>query len=245
MAPLDLTGVSVTLAASGGVLELFPLQAQVDGGAYSGHVVLDSRDSVPSLSLDEHLTGIEVGRLVSTGSKTMHVSGKGNVSLKATGHGAGADALLKTLNGHLDAFVTNGAVEGVDVGFQLARAEAVIRRQELPTAKDTQRTPFDVLKMSADIANGVAQTRDLTISSAVLKVTGQGSVNLPTKAIDFSLLADTLRTAGNTPLQIPIKVTGSAADPTIRPDLEALAKGQLRQKVQDVLKDKLKGLFNR
>ena len=52
------------------------------------------------------------------------------------------------------------------------------------------------------------------------------------------LLADTLRTAGNTPLQIPVKVTGSMTDPTIRPDIEALAKGQLKQKVQDLLQDK-------
>ena len=243
--PLDLTAVKVTVAATGGVIHLFPLQAQVDGGQYAGNVVLDDRDSVPLLTLDEHLTGIEVGRLVSTDSRNVHVSGRGNVSLRATGRGADADALLKTLNGHLDAVVTNGAVEGVDVGFQLARAEALIRGQDAATLQDTKRTKFDAFKMSADILNGVAQSKDLTITSAVLKVTGQGSVKLPTRNIDFSLLADTLRTAGGTPIQIPLKLTGSAADPTVRPDLDALAKGQLRQKVQEVLQDKLKALFNR
>jgi AsmA protein len=91
----------------------------------------------------------------------------------------------------------------------------------------------------------VAQTHDLTIASPVFNVTGQGSVDLRTQVIDFSLLADTLRTAGNAPLQIPIKVTGSASDPSVRPDLDAFMKSQLGQKVRDLVKDKLKGLFDR
>ena len=99
--------------------------------------------------------------------------------------------------------------------------------------------------MSADIANGVARTHDLTIASPVFKVTGQGSFDLPTQVLDLALLAQSSGTAGNAPLQIPITVTGTAADPSVRPDLDALIKGELGRRVKDVLKDKLKGLFNR
>jgi hypothetical protein len=42
-----------------------------------------------------------------------------------------------------------------------------------------------------------------------------------------------------------VSVTGNIADPTVRPDIEALAKGELRKKLQDVLQDKLKGLLGR
>lgn len=245
LAPLDLTQVAVTVAATRGVVHLFPLTAQVDGGQYSGNIVLDRHEPVSVLTLDEHLTGIEVGRLAGTPGNAVHLSGRGSVTLKATGRGANADALLRTLDGHLDAVVDHGAVEGVDVGYQLDRAEALLRRQDAPDLKDMRRTTFDAMTLSADIVDGVAQTRDLTISSPALRVTGQGSVNLPTQAVDFSLLAGTLRKAGNTPFQIPLTVTGSMADPTVRPDLEALARGQLRHKVPDPLQGKLKGLFNR
>ncbi len=244
LAPLDLTAVAVTLAASGGVLHLFPLEARVDGGEYSGNIVFDERASVPVLTLDEHLTGIEVGRLVSTGEKNVHVAGRGNVTLKATGRGAAADALLSTLNGRVDAAVKDGAIEGIDIGYQLDRAEALLRGQT-QTTTDTHRTPFAALNLTAEIVDGVAQTHDLTLNSPVLKVTGHGSVNLATRSLDVALLADTLRMAGNTPIKIPLEVTGSAANPKIRPDLDALVKGQLGQKVKDLLTDKLKGLFNR
>lgn len=245
VAPLDLTNVKVTVATNDKVMHIFPLQAQIDGGQYSGDITVDNRTPVMALSLDEHLSGIDVGKLLAARSKNLHVSGRGNVNLKATGRGVGADAIMKTLDGHFEAYVTGGAVEGIDLGYEMGRAEALIRRQEMPNTPNTRRTKFDAFKMSAQITNGVATTHDLAISSQVLKVTGQGSTNLPAKTLDFSLLADTLRTAGNTPIQIPVKVTGSIADPTVKPDIEALAKGQLKQKLKDVLQDKLKGLFGK
>ena len=244
-APLDLTQVKVTLAAQDGVLHLAPLEAQIGGGRYAGDVTLDRRGRVPALSLDEHLTGIDVAQLARSAGKDVRLSGRGNVNLKAAGRGATTEALLASLDGHFDAYVTQGALDGVDLGYELARAEAMLRRQDAPAAPNTHRTAFDVLKVSAAIANGVAQTKDLTLSSAVLKVTGQGSVALPTQALDLALLVDTLRTAGNVPVQIPVRVGGTAQNPSVRPDVDALLKGQLRQKVQDVIQDKLKGLFNR
>jgi AsmA protein len=241
---LDLSNVLVTVATKDKVLHVFPLKAEVDGGQYSGDVTLDSRSTIPTLSLDEHLTGIDVGKLLAAESQKMHVTGHGNVAIKATAHGAAADAIMKTLNGHFDLNVTGGALQGIDLGYQIGRAEALLKRQDT-SATDSHATKFDALKMSAEIVNGIATTKDLLISSAVLKVTGQGSANLPTEAIDFSLLVDTLHSARSTSLQIPVKVTGNFANPTVRPDVEALAKGQIKQKVQSVLQDKLKGLFGK
>jgi AsmA protein len=243
-APLDLTNVRVTVATNDKVMHIFPLKAQIYGGQYSGDVTLDSRTAMPGLSLDEHLSGIDVGKLMAKDSKYLHVSGRGNVNLKATARGQGAEAILKTLNGKFDLNVADGAVEGIDLGYELGRAEALIRREGMPNTPNSKRTKFDALKMSADISAGIADTHDITMASQVLKITGQGNANLPAKTVDLSLLADTLKMAGNTPLKIPVKVTGSLTDPTVKPDIEALAKGQLKEKLKDVLQDKLKGLFH-
>jgi len=244
LAPLDLTNVKVTVASNDKVMHIFPLKAQIYGGQYSGDVTVDNRTSTPALSLDEHLSGIDVGKLMAKDSKYLHVSGRGNVDLKATARGQDADAILKTLNGKFGLNVADGAVEGIDLGYALAQADALIGKHELSNAPNTKRTKFDALKMTADIAAGIASTHDLDISSMVLKISGQGSANLPAKTVDLALVADTLKTAGNTPLKIPVKVTGSLTDPTVKPDIEALAKGQLKEKLKDVLQDKLKGLFH-
>jgi AsmA protein len=244
IAPLDLSQVAVTVASKDGVTRLHPLDAKINGGTYAGDITLDQRGATPKLSMDEHLTGVDVGQLVPADAKSLHVSGRGTIDLTATAQGAGADAMMRSLDGHFDADVANGALEGVDVGYQLDRAEALFKHTDF-TGTDHKRTPFASFKMTAALANGVATTHDLTLLSPVFKVTGQGSANLAAKTLDFALLADTLKSAGNVALQIPVKVTGSMADPSVRPDVAALAQGVLKQKVQDLVKDKLKGLFSK
>jgi hypothetical protein len=61
----------------------------------------------------------------------------------------------------------------------------------------------------------------------------------------MALNASVMKTATASALDIPVKVTGKYTDPTVRPDVEALAKGQVKQKLQDVLKKNgLQGLFS-
>jgi AsmA protein len=235
--------LSITLAAKDNLIRLFPLEAQIYGGRYSGDMTLDSRGAVPIVSVDEHLTGVNMVPLLANGAQKGRVSGRATLNLKATGRGVAVQAVLKTLSGHLDANLADGALEGIDVGYELGRAQALIDRSSGPPRESTGRTKFETLKTSAQITNGVAQTNDLTIDSQVLKVRGQGSANLASKAIDFQLLAS-IATAPARNTDIPLKVTGTYTDPTVRPDIEAVAKGQLKQKLQDVLKKNgLEGLF--
>jgi AsmA protein len=153
---------------------------------------------------------------------------------------------LRTLNGRFDTYLTEGAVEGVDVGYELARAQALIDRQPGPPRENTHHTPFDACKMSAEIVDGVAKTSDLTISSQAVRVTGQGSANLPSKAIDLRLVASVLKSPATTLVDIPLKISGTYADPRVKADVDSLVKGQLKQKLQDVLKKNgLEGLFNK
>jgi AsmA protein len=165
---------------------------------------------------------------------------------------------MKTLNGHLTANVDNGAVEGVDLWFEINRAVALIQKQAMPAGNSTGRTKFDAFKASADIVNGVATTKDLNIASQNLQVAGQGTTNLVTNAIDYQVKATLLKeaptkagAAGKTLADIPLNITGTTSSPTVRPDLQALAKAQIQQQldqhkgeIQQKLMDKLKGVFH-
>ena len=244
--PLDFANVRLTLASKDNVVHLFPSLAQIDGGSYSGNVTLDERGTAPAISIDEHLSGVDMVRLTAATAYKGRISGRGNVNVKATARGAALDAVMQTLNGHFDMNLADGALEGVDLGYELGRAQALVKHETEPAKSNPPRTKFDAFKMSAEITNGVATTKDLTIASPILKVTGQGNANLVNKGIDFSMLASVLKAPGASVADIPLKVTGTYVDPTIRPDVEALAKGQVKQKLQDVLKKNgLEGLFGK
>ncbi len=246
---MDFTNIKLTVNSKDGVVRLFPSQAQFLGGHYSGDVTLDSRGNMPAIKVDQQLTGIDMRSLLMATMKSERLSGHGNLSIRANARGGTMDALVGTMNGRIEANLNDGAIEGLDLWFELGRAQALIKRQDLPAGSSSNRTKFDAFKASADITNGVATTKDLMIASQGLKVTGQGNANLRSQAIDYQVLASIAQGAGKSAVEIPVRISGLMAKPQVRPDLEALAKGQLKQKVQekvkDLLQDQLKGLFGK
>jgi AsmA protein len=241
---LDFTNLNVTVDMKDNVTHLHPLAAQLYGGSYSGDLTYDARTASPSISMDEHLSGVDMTQLAANTKAKGRVSGKANIDIKATARGAESDDILKTLTGHFDANVANGAIEGVDVGYELALAQSLLDKQSSTPVTDTKRTKFDAFKVSAVITNGIAETHDLSIVSPVLKVSGQGTINLPSSGLDMNLTASIMKSAGTTALDIPLKITGTYSDPTVTPDMEGLAKGAIKDKLKDVLKKNgLDGLF--
>jgi AsmA protein len=234
LALLHFSGVQLTVSTHDRIMHVFPISARIDDGHYSGDITIDSRDPVPTLSLDEHLIGIDLGQLLNANPDSLRVSGRGSLNLKASGRGVGADAILQTLQGRFDASVADGALEGIDLGYEFGRVSAFLDHDASSAVVDTHRTPFNSFKLSAQIEGGVARTHDLLVESVVLKITGQGAVNLATQGLDLALLADTKQRLANTPLLIPVKITGTVSDPKVHADLG---------KVKDALKDKLRSLF--
>jgi AsmA protein len=242
---LEFTDLRMTVASKDNVTHLFPVDAQIDGGRYSGDITLDDRGAVRSVSINEHLKDVDMARLLDRGAQKRRISGRAALSLKGSARGESVDALLKTLSGHFDADLAEGALEGIDLEYERDRAQAVLDRT--PNLRnDTKRTRFDAFKTSAEITNGTAITHDLTIATQALKVTGQGSANLSTKAIDFQLLASIQKEPSKTLIDIPLKVTGTYVDPAVKADIDSLAKDQLKQKLKDILKKNgLQGLFGK
>jgi AsmA protein len=164
---------------------------------------------------------------------------------------------LKTLNGHVAANLDNGAIEGIDLWFEINRAVALIQKQAVAGGSGSGRTKFDAFKASAELTDGVASTRDLNIASQNLRVTGQGTTNLVTDAINYQVKATILKetpsaasATAKTLADIPLTITGTMTSPNVRPDLEAMAQARVQQElekhkeeVQQKLMDKLKNIF--
>jgi AsmA protein len=246
IAHLNLTDLRFTVASHDEVIRVYPLEALIDGGRYSGDITVDHRRILPTVSMDEHLTGIDMTRLLADGALKGRISGRANLNLKGTARGSSAGSLLKSLNGEFNADLSDGYFEGTDLGYEFARAQALIERTPMAGREDTRRTKFDAVNLSGQIVNGVAESRDLLVSSPVLKVSGQGTANLATRALNVQLLASLLKSPGQSVVDVPFKITGTYVDPSVKADVEALAKGQLKQKLQDVLKKNgLEGLFGK
>jgi len=247
LAGIDLTHVQLTVRAKDGVIRLDPLKAQLYGGQYDGDVTYDASGKVPGVRLTQQMTGVDVAQVLKATIKSDRLSGRANLGTKLSGQGRTSEALIKDLGGHVDMNVADGAVEGIDLWNDINRAQAVFEKRPIPPESSARRTRFDTLKASAEIAGGVATMKDINVASQNLRVTGTGTANLVSRAIDYRILVRLLKAPpgqGEDPgklalADIPVNITGTMADPKVRPDLEGIARAALQRKI-DEKKDELK-----
>lgn len=254
---LKVTDAHAGVSADAGVTHLAPVSARLYGGDYSGDILLDDRGSTAALKIVQRFNGVNVGALLKDFDKIERISGRGTVTTNLTARGLTSDEITRSLNGHVTADLDDGAIEGLDLWFEVNRAVALVQKQALPGGTSSGRTKFDVFKASADLTNGVASTTDLSIASQNLRIAGQGTTNLVSGAIQYQLkttllkAAPTAKTPAATFADIPLQISGTMSKPQVRPDLEGIArarvqqelekhKGQLQQQLQGVLKGIIK-----
>jgi AsmA protein len=236
-----LTKLSAGINIGGAVAQFAPLQAEMYDGRYTGNIGLDMRQAVPRLTMDEHMAGIDIAKLMKDYADSNLLSGKGNVDVKLTASGRGGDALVKTLTGTAGLNLENGTVEGIDVWYAIGEAQSLIKNRKLSGAPNNKRTTFETFKANAQLVNGVATNNDLTIASQLLRITGAGIVNLVSQELDYAVTATVLKSppgadadiASLERAAIPVKVTGTFTDPKIRPDLAGIAKAQVKKLVEE------------
>jgi AsmA protein len=243
-----------------GKARFYPSEASMYGGQYRGDIGIDSTGNGARVTLDEHVTGVNFAPLFKDMFETERVSGKGSANIKLAGSGRTTDDVMKTLDGTVDFKVADGALEGADLWYEIRRARAVLKQQAVPERPSgPPRTPFSALTGTGTMNDGVLKNDDLNVAMQYLKVTGQGTVDLPKNSLDYRLVAavlkipregaDTAQMQDMVDAQIPVKVSGALTDPKVRPDLESYVKDEVKKKVEEKIKDKLgdklKDIFKR
>jgi AsmA protein len=254
------TDVVMPLMAKDGHIRLGPTLARLYGGSYDGDIVLDARPVQAQLSLNEHIHGTDIAALVKAAFDSARISGRADANVAVTGVGNADDAIMRSLSGKIDANVKQGALIGIDIAYELQRANALLKREVPPQRTGPARTAFHTLETTGTLDKGVLRIDDLRMETDFLKVRGRGTLDTATEAINYQLVTsvnklpagggglDALRS-----VDVPLTITGTLSSPTVRPDIEALAKGKLGQEVQQKagelvkkkLGDKLKDLFGR
>lgn len=253
LAGTTISQVRVGLAADHGLLRINPATATLYDGSSSGTITVDARPTLPVLKLEQSITGVNVQPLLNDLMHTQRLAGRGNLTINLSGQGKTTDALMHSLNGRIAANLANGAVTGVDLWFEVQRTLSLLQHQAAaPAGKDQGQTKFDTFRVSANVAQGIATTKDLTIVSKDLRVTGEGTANLATEAINYHLQAALLKGAPSVPtastasgpvVTVPVDVTGTLSNFQVRPDLVGLAKGNLNKLNKQQLQQKLPGLL--
>jgi AsmA protein len=172
-----------------------------------------------------------------------NLSGTGQAHVQLTGQGKTSNEVMRSLNGELGLTLDEGALEGINIWYEIRRAYAVYKGLDAPEP-EADRTVFSRIQFDAAVSEGLLTTRKLVADLPFLAVRGNGSVDLGKSNIDLQLTA-TVRDVPELSQddigselkgkQLPFKVSGAMEDPKISIDWAKLMQGE----AADMLLDKL------
>jgi AsmA protein len=264
-AKLKASDIRARIDARDGRLNVAPLSAKLYDGRLDGALAVDADDN--RFAARQTLAGVRVGPLLKDLADKDMLEGRGDVALDVATRGDTAAALRKSLAGTARVALADGAVKGINIGQKLRELRGMLKGgKDVGVASDaTQKTDFSELAASFRIANGVARNDDLTAKSPLLRLAGAGDIDIGDERLDYLLKASVVATSKGQGggeldslkgLTVPVRLTGPFARPDWKIELAGLAgeavkakvearKEELKQKAEDKLKDRFRGLLGK
>ncbi len=255
---LKASNVRLEIKAAAGQVTMSPLSANLYEGAMNGAVTVNAAQSTPSFTIKQNLSGVSIGPLLKDLANKDMLEGKGTVNVDVRTQGATVGALKRALNGSAAVNLRDGSIKGIDIARTLNDAKAKLgslRGQQTQAADNSKKTEFSELSGSFAINNGVAHNSDLSLKSPLLRVGGEGDINIGADTVNYLVKASIVGTLtgqdgrGLNELKgvtVPVRATGPLASPSFAIDFNSLLTDSVKQKVEDTVKSKIEeGLFGK
>jgi len=239
------------IKANNGRIEVSPLSANLYQGTLNGAATVNAAPAVPAFALRANLVGIEVAPLLKDLADNETLEGKGTVALNVTTHGNVVSALKRALDGTASLRLADGALKGIDIAGAISSAKAslgALKGEQTQQADTGKKTGFSELTATFKITDGIARNNDLSMKSPLLRVAGEGEINIGADTINYLVKASIVGTAKGQGgrniddlrgITVPVRVTGPLAAPSYKLDFGAMISDTAKQKIKDAVKEKL------
>ncbi|MCT8163271.1 MULTISPECIES: AsmA family protein [unclassified Pseudomonas] len=273
---LPITDAQLQVTGQGGLVTLRTLRGGLYDGSFEAKGTVDVRPAVPQVGINTKINRVPVEHFIKPHGKDQTPPVKGLLTLTSdlTASGNSQKALVDTLNGSAHFTINDGVLVNANLEQQLCQAIATLNRKTLsgePRGKDT---PFQELRGSLVVRNGVASNPDLKARIPGLTVNGHGDLDLRVLGMDYNIgvvVEGDQRAMPDPACQVNERYVGVEVPLRCRGPLELGAKAcrldqnglgkvaaklagdrlkdkideKLGEKVSPELKDALKGLFKR
>lgn len=233
-------------AAAGAVTQT--AEARLYGGSARATSTLDLNPAPPAMTLEGALQDVDLRGLLADTARWSRLSGTASIDADLRWRGLSEAELKGSLDGRARVAVRDGAVQGFDLEGLVRKALAAVQGGR--PAEVAGGTAFSELTATLTAQDGVLSNRDLRATSALLSLTGAGTIDLSADRIDYLAkamvrepalgpLGDRLAELRDTP--IPVRVTGSLAAPSVTLDVAEVLRSQAGRSIQRKVEEKLKG----
>ncbi len=146
-------------------------------GRGRGSITLDgSQRDAAQVGANITLENISGQPLLKDAADIDKLAGRGRLAFALAGQGQNERQLVETLNGKIEASLSDGAIIGINLP-QMIRGIGQGRFSAGTGPND--KTDFSEMTSTWTVTNGVAQNQDLRLVSPLMRLSGSGSVALP------------------------------------------------------------------
>lgn len=178
--------IRADLRAKDGLITLKPLAMQLYSGNFNGSATIDARSDNPKLALNSQLSQVQINPLLQDIAKLDFLAGLAGAHLNISARGNTTNSLLGSLNGDWDLSLAKGELKS-NLLSGLAPFLKLSNKPALTAAAERATTPFETLKSSGKVKDGVITTNDFALQSGASQFSGGGSLDIGKQYLDFGL----------------------------------------------------------
>lgn len=228
--------VNLKIAARDGILALDPFSMRLYQGTAVGKTAVDVKGESPLTKVQLDLDKVQINPLLRDMANKDFLEGSAKAQVALSMAGDEPARIKQTLDGKGSLILSDGAIVGVDLANMVRNVKTALGGEAKTGAKP--RTDFAELIVPFTIENGVFHTPETSLKSPLLRLQAAGNANLVKETLDFRAdpkIVGTIKGQGDererSGLGVPVIVSGTFSSPRFRPDLEGLAKDNLKQMV--------------
>ena len=205
------------LFLEGGQLRLDPLNFGVADGNIRSTIQMDAREDTIRTRADINARGLTLAKLLPTVELARDAVGKVGGRVTLAGHGNSIAGMLGTSSGDVALGMGPGRISNLLMEFAGLDLAEIIKFK----LTDDRQIPVRCAFGDFGVKNGVMQARALAFDTTDTILVGSGTISLRNERLDL-LIRPRPKDRSLLSLRSPLVVTGSFADPDIRPDFKRL-----------------------
>lgn len=230
----------LTAKIQGGVAAVDIPSMELYGGKGTLTGTINATGSELVVTRDVLMNGVQINPLLKDAIDSDGFSGTANLQSSVSAHGKSLYDLVSTAQGSGSIRIADGAIKGLNIADMIRNIQSAFR----PVDTSARKTDFSELSGTFTISQGIMTNNDLSMKAPLMRLSGNGKINLPQQTLSYHLVPQIVQTAQGQGgkekqgISIPIIIEGPWDNLMPRPDLESVVKQAIEN--PQVLKDQIK-----
>ncbi len=215
---LAVDDIAVEIALDNGTLSVEPFAASIADTGLTGSLGLDGGSEIPQFSLVLKGPELNIGRLVQEATSLDILRGAGALDVDLTGQGESVAAIMASLDGYARLVMEDGQAKTESFDLLIGGLSGIVGT--LFGGKE-EWTVLECLAANFQFEDGVG-TSALLMDTEFVSIIGDGGLNLGDESLAMEITPQSK--SATLSVAVPIKVGGTFAAPTFKPDELAAAR---------------------